>query len=61
MVNIVWTIPLRNLGRTDGRVVKALDSQPRDRGFESRRTLSFQYLESLGKVCTRNVLQFTQP
>ena len=61
MVNIVWTIPLRNLGRTDGRVVKALDSQPRDRGFESRRTLSLLYLESLGKISTRNVLGFTQP
>ncbi len=38
------------LGRTVGRVVKALDSQPRDRGFESRRTLSLLYLESLGKI-----------
>ncbi len=50
-------------GRAVVRVVKALDSQPRDRGFESRRTLSFQYLESLGKICTWNgyVLRFTQP
>ncbi len=49
------------IGKTVGRVVKALDSQPRDRGLESRRTLSPLYLESLGKICTRNVLRFTQP
>ncbi len=49
------------LGRTVGRVVKARDCQPRDRGFESRRMLSLLYLESLSKICTLNVLQFTQP
>ncbi len=49
-----------DFGRTVGPVVKALDSQPRDRGFESRRTLSVLYLESLGKICTRNVPRFTQ-
>ncbi len=43
------------------RVVKALDSQIRDRGFESRSTLSLLYLEFLGKICTQNVLRFTQP
>ncbi len=51
----------QQLGRTVGRVVKALDSQPRDRCFESLRTLSLQHLKSLGKICTRNVLRFTQP
>ena len=52
-------VPLQ--GRTVGRVVKALDSQARDRGFESRCTLSLLCLESLGKICTQNVLRFTQP
>ena len=32
--------------------LKALDSQPRDCGFESLHTLSLRYLESLGKICT---------
>ncbi len=41
-------------------MVKALDSQSRDRGFESRCMLSLLYLESLSKICTRNVLRFTQ-
>ncbi len=37
----------------DGRVVKVLDSQPRDRGFESRHTLVLLCLKSLGKIiCT---------
>ncbi len=41
---------VQSLGRTVGRVVKALDTQPRHRGFESRSTLSLQYLESLDKI-----------
>ncbi len=46
----------QSLGRTVGRVVKALDSQPWDCGYES-----LPY-ESLGKICTTwNVLRFTQP
>ncbi len=32
LYDIIW-------GGADGRVVKVLDSQPRDRGFESRHTL----------------------
>ena len=52
---------LPTLGRAVGGVVKALDSQPRDRGLESRRTLSLLYLESMSKICTRDVLRFTQP
>ncbi len=52
---------IRRRRRTVGWVVEALDSQPRDRGFESRRKLTVLYLESLGKICTRNVLQVTQP
>ncbi len=47
--------------RTVGWVVKALDSQPQDRGFESRHTLSLWCLESLGKICTWNVLRLTHP
>ncbi len=39
----------------DGRMVKVLDSQPRDSGFESCHTLSFLCLKSLGKICTPNV------
>ncbi len=39
-------------GGADARVVKVLDSQPRDRGFESRHTLGLLYLKSLGKICT---------
>ena len=39
----------------DGRVVKVLDSQPRDHGFESRHTLGLLCLKSLGKICTPNV------
>ncbi len=42
-------------GGADGRVVKVLDSQPRDRGFESRHTLGLLCLKSLGKICTPNV------
>ena len=42
-------------GGADGRVVKVLDSQPRDRGFESRHTLGLLCLKSLGKICTLNV------
>ena len=52
---------LADRGRTVARVVKALDSQPRYRGFESLHTLSLLYLEFLGKICTRNVLRCTQP
>ncbi len=37
-------------GRTVSQVVKALDSQPRDRGFESRRTLSLLHLESWARL-----------
>ncbi len=55
-----YLLLIATLGRTVGRAVKALDSQPRDRGFESLRTLSLQYLKSLGKICTRNVLRFNQ-
>ncbi len=36
-------------GRTVARVVKALDSQPQHRGFESH-TLSLRYLESLARL-----------
>ena len=36
-------------GRTVGRAVKALDSQPRVRGFESLHTLSLQYLKVPGQ------------
>ncbi len=50
-----------SIGRTVGRVVKALDSQPLDRGFKSLHTLGLWYLESLSKICTRNVLRLTQP
>ncbi len=42
-------------GGADGRVVKALDSQPQDRGFEYRHTLGLLCLRSLGKICTPNV------
>ncbi len=49
------------IGRTDGRVVKAQDSQLRNRGFESCHTLSLLYLKSLSKICTQNMLRFTQP
>ena len=34
-------------GGEDGRVVKVLDSQPRDRGFDCRRTLGLLCLKSL--------------
>ncbi len=44
VLNLVINIPSAIIGRTVGRVVKALDSQPRYRGFESRRTLSLLYL-----------------
>ncbi len=47
--------PLPIRGGVDGRVVKVLDSQPRDRGFESRHTLGLLCLKSLGKICTPNV------
>ena len=53
-----WGQLLCNLGRTVGQVVKALDSQPRDCGFESRRTLSLLYLS---KICTQNVLRLYAP
>ncbi len=43
------------LGGPDGRVVKVLDSQPRDRGFESRDTVGLLCLKSLAKICTPNV------
>ncbi len=42
-------------GGSDGRVVKVLDSQPRDRGFESRHTLGLLCLKSLGKIRTLNM------
>ncbi len=42
-------------GGADGRVVKVLDSQPRDRGFESRHILGLLGLKSLGKICILNV------
>ncbi len=42
-------------GGADGRVAKALDSQARDRGFESRHALGLLCLKSLGKICTLNV------
>ncbi len=42
-------------GGADGRVFKVVDSQPRDRGFESRHTLGLLCLKSLGKICTLNV------
>ncbi len=42
-------------GEADGPVVKVLDSQPRDRGFESRHTLGLLCLKSLAKICTLNV------
>ncbi len=42
-------------GGADGRVVKVLDSQPRDGGFKSRHTLGLLCLKSLGEICTLNV------
>ena len=36
---VIVRMPSGNVLRADGRVVKVLDSQPRDRGFESRHTL----------------------
>ncbi len=42
-------------GRADDQVVKVLDSQPRDSGFESRHTIGLLCLKSLGKICTPNV------
>ncbi len=46
---------LRLQVKADGWVVKVLDSQPRDRRFESRHTLGIMCLKSLGKICTLTV------
>ncbi len=56
----MWPVTQKRLvvqqkGGADGRVVKVLDSEPRDRGFESRHTLGLLCIKSLGKICTPNV------
>ncbi len=43
------------LGRGGWPSGKVLDSQPRNRGLESRHTLGFLCLKSLGKICTQSV------
>ncbi len=48
------------LERFNGQVVKTPDSPGQDCGFETYHMISFRYLESLSKIPTYNVLQFTQ-
>ncbi len=49
------------LGRTSDWVLKELGSQTQYCECASCRTLSLQYLQSLGKISTQNMVHFTQP